>query len=322
MKIALCFIINYDHILNKEHIWREWIEPNKDIINVYFYYKDLNKIKSRWILQHTIPPTYIHETNYYHVIPAYLSLMSYACCNDSLNKWFCILTDSCCPIISPKRFRYLFYKHHTHSLFSWKPAWWNPYFHKRGNLSNLPKELWLGHDPWFILTRENVKQIIHFVNTQPSITNTISNSELANETLFAVIFHLCKELDPNNTKSHIICSSTHIVDWSRQSTKTSPHIFKHSNDQDILFISKELERSKLSIFIRKVDPLFSDTILREFIYEYNKDLDDTLVMIMPFEMMYNKCVFIIKNGCYIVAFLLFLFVVYAIFYNALYHFHF
>ena len=33
MKIALCFIINYEHILNKELIWREWIEPNKDIIN-------------------------------------------------------------------------------------------------------------------------------------------------------------------------------------------------------------------------------------------------------------------------------------------------
>ena len=45
MKIALCFIISYDHILNKEHIWRKWIEPNKDIINVYFYYKDIKKIK-------------------------------------------------------------------------------------------------------------------------------------------------------------------------------------------------------------------------------------------------------------------------------------
>ena len=41
----LCFIISYDHILNKEELWREWIEPNKDIINVYFYYKELQKIK-------------------------------------------------------------------------------------------------------------------------------------------------------------------------------------------------------------------------------------------------------------------------------------
>ena len=59
MKIALCFIISYEHILNKEHIWREWIEPNKDIINVYFYYKDITKIKSNWILQYAISPNYI-----------------------------------------------------------------------------------------------------------------------------------------------------------------------------------------------------------------------------------------------------------------------
>ena len=26
MKIALCVIISYDHILNKEEIWKEWIE--------------------------------------------------------------------------------------------------------------------------------------------------------------------------------------------------------------------------------------------------------------------------------------------------------
>ena len=72
MKVALCFIINYDHILNKENIWKEWIEPNKDIINVYFYYKDLKKINSKWIMEHTIPPKYIYETSYYHIIPAYL----------------------------------------------------------------------------------------------------------------------------------------------------------------------------------------------------------------------------------------------------------
>ena len=49
MKAALCFIISYDHQLNKEHIWREWIEPNKDIINVYFHYKTFDSIKSDWI---------------------------------------------------------------------------------------------------------------------------------------------------------------------------------------------------------------------------------------------------------------------------------
>jgi hypothetical protein len=63
MKIALCFIISYDHILNKEHVWRDWIEPNKDIINVYFYYKDITKIKSQWILEHAVPEKEIKQTS-------------------------------------------------------------------------------------------------------------------------------------------------------------------------------------------------------------------------------------------------------------------
>ena len=49
MKIALCFIISYEHILNKEEIWKEWIQPNKDIINIYFYYKDLKKTRYLWL---------------------------------------------------------------------------------------------------------------------------------------------------------------------------------------------------------------------------------------------------------------------------------
>ena len=100
MKIALCFIISYEHILNKEHIWREWIEPNKDIINVYFFYKDFKKIKSQWIREHTIPSTAIVETDYYHVIPAYLSILNFAMGHDNENMWFALLTDACCPIIS------------------------------------------------------------------------------------------------------------------------------------------------------------------------------------------------------------------------------
>ena len=139
MKIALCFIINYDHILNKEHIWRKWIEENNDIINVYFYYKDINKIKSQWILQHTIPPSFIQETSYYHVIPAYLSLMTFATNHDKENQWFCLLTDSCCPIISPKKFRYLFYKHYEKTIMKWQKEWWNIDIHKRANLSLLPQ---------------------------------------------------------------------------------------------------------------------------------------------------------------------------------------
>lgn len=114
-KIALCFIISYDQILNKEHLWKEWIEPNKDIINVYFFYKDFNQIKSKWIKDHAIPSKYIVPTDYFHIIPAYFSLMNFAVLNKE-NKWFCFLTDSCCPIITPSKFRELFMKYKKRSF--------------------------------------------------------------------------------------------------------------------------------------------------------------------------------------------------------------
>jgi len=281
MKIALCFIINYEHILNKEDIWREWIEPNKDIINVYFFYKDFGKIHSQWIKEHTIPPNCIVQTSYYHVVPAYLSILNFAFNHDEQNKWFCMLTDSCCPIITPKRFRYLFYKNYNNSILSWKEAWWNPDFHKRSNLAKLPKELWLANDPWFILTRENVKQVFHFVSTQQTITKTICDGGLANESLFAIIFQFYKEL---KAKSCIICSVSHLADWNRKSSTTSPHVFRNANKKDIEFIDKELERNYYSMFIRKVAPEFPDDILRQYIFKN----DDSLVLTEPYELTYNR----------------------------------
>jgi hypothetical protein len=153
MKIALCFIISYDHILNKEHIWRKWIDYNKDIINVYFYYKDITKIKSTWILEKAIPQKKIINTSYLHVIPAYISILAHASHADTKNQWFCFLTDSCCPIISPRRFRKLFFDNYNKTIMSWRKAWWNIEFHKRANLALLPEELRLANDPWFVLKK-------------------------------------------------------------------------------------------------------------------------------------------------------------------------
>jgi len=275
MKVALCFIINYEHILYKENIWREWIEPNRDIINVYFYYNDLKKIKSKWIMKHTIPPTYIHETSYFHVIPAYLSVMSFAL-QFYENNWFCLLTDSCCPIISPTKFRYLFYNYYKKSVISWKPAWWNIEFHKRANLNKLPKELHLANDPWFVMQRENVLQLMNFVNCQKTITKTICNGGLANESLFAIILYFHKEL--NNVLNYV----THITDWERMATSTSPHLFQYGDENDKKFIEKSLDNNKFAMFIRKISPKFPDEVLRHYIYDYSKENDDKLILKNPF----------------------------------------
>lgn len=294
MKIALCFIINYDHILNKEHIWREWIDYNKDIINVYFFYNDIKKIKSQWILKHTIPPNYIVDTNYYHIIPAYLSIMNFAFTHDTQNTWFCMLTDACCPIISPKYFRYLFCNYNEFSFLSWKNAWWNPHYHQRANLAKLPKELWLANDPWFTLTRENIKQIFHFVSNKQEITKIVCNGQIANESLFAIIFKLYKELDDSPKNTHIICSESHISDWKRMSSTTSPHLFKDANEDDIKFLKQEKPFSVM--FIRKISPQFPDEILKYYIYNHNKERDDKLVVKEPLIITFNKYIKLFKSN--------------------------
>jgi hypothetical protein len=321
MKIALCFTISYDHILNKEVLWREWIEPNKDIINVYFYYKDITKIKSPWILEHALPPNCIHETSYYHVIPAYLSLMQYALKYD--NQWMCFLTDSCCPIISPRKFRALFYSCWNKSIMSWKPAWWNINVHKRANLALLPEDLRLANDPWFVLKRENVEQILHFSKKQISVVKTICDGGLANESLFAIIMHGYKQLrseevqvnsiikpflylaqwslpmhnfiSRKQTIPSVINSITHLADWSRMDSATSPHTFKEGNTRDIQFIEENLEKNKCAMFIRKIAREFPDEILKKYIQKK----DDHIIFIEPLIFIYRRWILRICSGLFI-----------------------
>jgi hypothetical protein len=286
MKAALCFIISYEHILNKEKIWKEWIEPNKDIINVYFYYKDFKKIKSEWIMKHTIPPDFIYQTSYYHVIPAYLSIMNFAIKHDINNQWFCMLTDSCCPIISPKKFRYLFFNYYNRTILNWKKPWWNINFHKRANLALLPEEMRLANDPFFVMKRENVLQCLNYANVQQKTTQTICSGGLANESLFAIIMYAYSQL--NGIKDAVICAVTHTADWSRPTSITSPHLFKEGNETDVQFISKSLKSDKYVMFMRKVAPEFPDSLLREYIYEKSKETDDKLIVVMPFSFIILK----------------------------------
>jgi hypothetical protein len=266
MKVAFCFIINYEHIVNKEHIWKEWIEPNKDIINIYFYYKDKNLIKSKWILENTIPDKYIEPTSYFHIMPAYINLFKYSFLN-SENEWFCILTESCCPIISPTRFRYLFLNNFNRSILNWKPAWWNIHLQKRANLAYLNKNLRLANDPYFILSRHHVSNIIEFKFKYKKIFDLISDGGVANESLFSII------LQYTNKLQEVIQSPSHITDWGRMMSATSPYLFKEQNKNDNLFIEKTLSDNNYIIFIRKIDTNYSDSTIRFYIYGYNKKND-------------------------------------------------
>lgn len=260
MKVALCFIISYSHHVNKEKLWIEWIKPNQDIINVYFHYKDFNKIKSHWIKAHTIPPKLIQNTSYYNVVPAYMAVLSYAYEHDIRNNWFCLLTESCVPIISPEKFRDLFFNNYVASIIKCKPAYWNINIHRRANLRLLSKEYWLSNDPWFILCRDHIQKCILFMFVKPKIYKQINSGGLANESLFAIILQTFNELtNPNK----VINYSSTISDWTRMSSPTSPYLFEEASEENMNIICNLLKENKYAMFLRKVHPLFPDEKLKE-----------------------------------------------------------
>ena len=117
------------------------------------------------------------------------------------------------------------------------------------------------------------------MNKQNDVTKLICSGGLANESLFAIILYGYKQLD-----SAVISAVTHITDWYRMASATSPHLFKDANEKDIEFIETELGKNKYAMFIRKISPEFPDTILRHYIYKHNKEADMALVVREPFLM--------------------------------------
>lgn len=255
-KVALCFIISGNHILNKEQIWKEWIEPNKDFINVYFHYANLSKITSSWIRSNAIPEKNTVYTSYNHVVPAYITLLSHAISRDPQNKWFCFLTDSCAPIVSPIKFKELFNNNSEKSVIKWQKANWNPLFSKRANLKYLPEEYWLSHDPWFTLTKIDAECCLRFVKSKPKIYAKICAGIIANESVFAIILKFYRRLQ------FTINNSDHIVDWARMTSKTSPYVFQHASLQDTKLILDKKEKNMYAMFLRKVSSAFPDNVLR------------------------------------------------------------
>jgi hypothetical protein len=265
-KAALCFIINYEHELAKEALWREWIAPNADIINVYFYYADKAKIKSPWVLEHAIADTYIKPTTYMNVMPAYLGLTRAALAADEANQWLIYLTDFDVPIISPRRFRYLFMNYYDRTFMGWKPAWWDVTKERRANLQAVTERFRLANSPWFTMSRGHALAVIHFIRANASLAETVFNGIVANESFFAVA------LEHAGLLKEVVPVDTHLSDWSRVSSATSPHKFELSGDpRDRAFIEEGLAANPMAMFLRKVMPAFPDATLQKYMAETAAD---------------------------------------------------
>ena len=271
MKVALCFLISGKQNVNKEQLWIKWLSENKDLFNIYFHYKDYATIFSPWIKKHALPQNYIVETSYYHVVPAYMSLLSYAHKHDNKNQWFIFLTESCVPIISPLKFKELFLSFYDCSILNWRKPWWNVNFCKRANLKHIPQDFHFGHDPYFLLKREDAESLIKEISLNPQIFNIykkVCQGAIANESVFAILFYILKKLE---TK-YLINAATHATDWSRPTSTTSPHVFSSITDhnKDEQFICQFCKNNKYTMFLRKVGPDFPDHLLEDIIYKDNE----------------------------------------------------
>jgi len=262
MKVALCFIISNNHILNKEEIWKKWIDQKKELFNVYFHYKDYKLIKSKWIRDHCLPPSLIANTSYYHVVPAYTSIMNFAFRNTD-NKWFCLLTESCVPIVPIKDFIKIMEENISKSIMSWSKAYWNIHFHTRANLQLLKKDFQLANTPWFIFSRDHVNKLLFFLVKENNLFKTICQGGLANESVFAIVLESYKEL---TNEEKVLNEVSTLTDWEHMESPTSPYLFKNGSDFELNIINNLKEKNKFGLFLRKVSKDFPDDIISNLIF--------------------------------------------------------
>ena len=119
-------------------------------------------------------------------------------------------------------------------------------------------------------------------------------------------FYFYKELKNITENSRIICEVSHIADWNRMSSPTSPHVFKDANEEDIKFIDRELERNKYTLFIRKVATEFPDNVLRHYIFE-QYETDNKIILKESFENKFNKYYYFTLNCGVFIIFVYFLY---------------
>ena len=183
--------------------------------------------------------------------------MEYAYYHDNNNKWFCFLTESCVPIVTPSLFLSSFYKNYNKSIIKWDRARWNIEYHNKANLKYLANEFHLCNTPWFLLERNHVYLFLQFIRLKSKMFRLICRGKIANESIFAIILKYYSLLE------QVINENSTIMDWSRMSSTTSPYVYSSKEDFDSIIEFKE--KNKYSFFLRKIHKDFPDEILENIL---------------------------------------------------------
>jgi len=234
--------------------------------NIYVHVNtNVHNIQSLWLKQYIIPSLYIKDTQWGSLGNAIVSLYEYAYINSN-NKWFVLLSESHVPFISPNNFILKYYQYKENSLIEWKhsldilsPTWDAV---SRCNFQYLPKEYWLHHEMWVILTNKDIKDIISFRDNAKTnvIYNTLVSGNIADECFIGVMLMI------SNKMNKVLNITTTILDWEQNSAVSShPYVFSSYNEYIRKLLHQKRKQNENGLFLRKISSEFPDDVLQTFI---------------------------------------------------------
>jgi hypothetical protein len=124
------------------------------------------------------------------------------------------------------KFRELFFTYWDTTFLKWGPFPQSVLVNTRANLHLFDKNAQLKHSPWFTIKRNDAIRCLTFRQVNRRIYDTICHGKVANESIFAIMLMTFKQL------VHVKNEDTHLSDWSRMMTATSPYLFKEGTKKN------------------------------------------------------------------------------------------
>ena len=256
--MAFCFLVTKD--LNKESIWRTWFSKLDELkfpYRVFTHCSNPAAITSEFLKSTLIGPEHTYPTAWGKVARAEWSLFKYAYSNAAAD-WHILLSESCVPIVTPKKFIETYAKHSRNSFISHCRAWWDVTKSNRADLYKLPEEYHLAHTTWIILCREDIEAIKSLETVETDLINNYIDTFIADESMIAVW------LKKANNLVNVINETTTIVDWTR-SNGNNPYTFNTIMPSDTILIKDHLDKNKYSMFLRKIGKSCPDDMILPYI---------------------------------------------------------
>lgn len=241
-KIALMFLTIEE--LNQSSLWQEYLKGNEDKFNVYIHSKNpiLDPFFSKYRIKKIVP------TKWGHICVAVRNLIQEATKKEE-NYKFVLLSESCVPLVTPKRlYEELTKDDETYLL--WTDPWWredNP-----RTLQCFPQEYRKGNHTWFILNREHA-----LICAEDEEFNEISNAyPVSDESYMSTLLNF-------HGKLQVSRRTLTFVDWTR-SKKSRPYEFKEFNAADFQLLQRSKEEGYL--FARKFSAEYPKSVLKKMIW--------------------------------------------------------